>query len=55
MLDQRLSDRLQTKSVKQSIVSSIARDFNLTPILAEAYFSQISDYFLWTLPHLIDS
>ena len=46
MLDQRLSDRLQTKSVKQSIVSSIARDFNLTPILAEAYFSQISDYFL---------
>jgi Protein of unknown function (DUF1670) len=46
MLDQPLSDRLQSKSVKQSIVSSIARDFNLTPILAEAYFSQISDYFL---------
>jgi hypothetical protein len=46
MLDQSLSDRLQSKSVKQSIVSSIARDFNLTPILAEAYFSQISNYFL---------
>ena len=46
MLDQPLSSRLQSKSVKQSIVSSIARDFNLTPILAEAYFSQISDYFL---------
>ena len=46
MLDQPLSDRLQSKSVKQSIISSIARDFNLTPILAEAYFSQISDYFL---------
>jgi hypothetical protein len=46
MLDQPLSDRLQSKSVKQSIVSSIARDFNLTPILAEAYFSQISEYFL---------
>ena len=46
MLDQPLSARLQSKSVKQSIVSSIARDFNLTPILAEAYFSQISDYFL---------
>jgi hypothetical protein len=45
MLDQPLSDRLQSKSVKQSIISSIARDFNLTPILAEAYFSQISDYF----------
>jgi len=46
MLDQPLSARLQSKTVKQSIVSSIARDFNLTPILAEAYFSQISDYFL---------
>jgi hypothetical protein len=46
MIDQRLSQRLQSKSVKQSIISSIARDFNLTPILAEAYFNQISDYFL---------
>jgi hypothetical protein len=46
MLDQLLSERLQSKSIKQSIVSSIARDFNLTPILAEAYFTQISDYFL---------
>jgi hypothetical protein len=46
MLDQPLTARLQSKSVKQSIISSIARDFNLTPILAEAYFSQISDYFL---------
>lgn len=46
MLDQALSDRLRSKSIKQSIISSIARDFNLTPILAEAYFNQISDYFL---------
>jgi hypothetical protein len=46
MLDQPLTARLQSKSVKQSIIASIARDFNLTPILAEAYFSQISDYFL---------
>jgi hypothetical protein len=46
MLDQPLSARLESKSVKKSIISSIARDFNLTPILAEAYFSQISDYFL---------
>jgi hypothetical protein len=46
MLDQPLTARLQSKSVKQSIIASIARDFNLTPILAEAYFSQISDYFV---------
>ncbi len=46
MLDQPLSGRLQSKSVKQSIVSTIARDFSLTPVLAEAYFSQISNYFL---------
>ena len=46
MLDQPLSARLESKSVRKSIISSIARDFNLTPILAEAYFSQISDYFL---------
>jgi len=46
MLDSTLVSRLKSKSVRQSIISSIARDFNLTPILAEAYFSQISDYFL---------
>ena len=44
--DQNLSSRLQSKTVRQSIISSIARDFNLTKILAEAYFKQISDYFL---------
>lgn len=41
-----LVDRLKTKSVKNSIVNNIASDFNLTPILAEAYFNQIKDYFL---------
>jgi hypothetical protein len=46
MSDQPLADRLKSKSIKQSIVTSIAKDFNLTPILAEAYFNQISDYFL---------
>ncbi len=46
MLDSTLVARLRSKSVRQSIIASIARDFNLTPILAEAYFSQISDYFL---------
>ena len=45
-LDQSLSNRLQSKTVKQSIITSIAKDFNLTRILAEAYFSQISDCFL---------
>lgn len=39
-------DRLKSKSVKNSIINNIARDFNLTPILAEAYFNQIKDYFL---------
>ena len=46
MLDQRVADRLKSKTVRQSIITSIARDFNLTPLLAEAYFSQISEYFL---------
>ncbi len=45
-LSQNLSSRLQSKTVRQSIISSIAKDFNLTRILAEAYFNQISDYFL---------
>lgn len=41
-----LITRLQTKSIQQSIITNIARDFNLTPILAEAYFHQIKGYFL---------
>lgn len=40
------SKRLQSKSVKNSIVNKIASDFNLTPILAEAYFNQVKDYFI---------
>jgi hypothetical protein len=46
MLDKEVTKRLQTKSVQQSIITNLAKDFNLTPILAEAYFSQISNYFL---------
>jgi hypothetical protein len=46
MLDKTLSDRLTSKSVKQSIITSISKDFNLTPLLAEAYFNQVKDYFL---------
>ena len=39
------AERLKSKSVKNSIINNIARDFNFTPILAEAYFNQIKDYF----------
>lgn len=45
-MDQTLAARLQSKSIKNSIINNIAKDFNLTPILAEAYFSQIKEYFL---------
>lgn len=45
-MDPLLQKRLQSKSVKNSIVNKIASDFNLTPILAEAYFNQIKDYFI---------
>jgi hypothetical protein len=45
MVKKSVSDRLTTKTVKQSIVTNIAKDFNLTPLLAEAYFNQISEYF----------
>jgi hypothetical protein len=44
-MDKSLSERLLAKSVKNAIVTNIARDFNLTPILAEAYFNQIKNYF----------
>lgn len=46
MLDSTLSDRLTSKSVKQSIIANISKDFNLTPLLAEAYFNQVKGYFL---------
>lgn len=39
------SDRLKSKTVKNSIINNIARDFNLAPIFAEAYFNQIITYF----------
>jgi len=39
------ADRLKSKSVKNSIINNIARDFNLSPIFAEAYFKQIVTYF----------
>lgn len=39
------ADRLKRKSAREAIIHAIGRDFNLTPILAEAYFSQISTLF----------
>ena len=37
--------RLESKSAKAAIVQKIATDFNLMPIIAEAYYKQISSYF----------
>ena len=37
--------RLRTKTAREAIVHAIGRDFNLTPIIAEAYFSQVASYF----------
>lgn len=45
MVDQAVSSRLKSKTVEHSIITNIARDFNLTPLLAEAYFNQIKAYF----------
>ena len=44
-MNKSLSERLLAKSVKNAIVTNISKDFNLTPILAEAYFNQIKNYF----------
>ena len=44
-MDHLFKQRLKSKSVENSIINSIAEDFNLTPILAEAYFKQIQNYF----------
>lgn len=38
-------NRLETKSARGAIIQKISSDFNLTPILAEAYYQQISTYF----------
>jgi len=37
--------RLESKTVRNAIIEKISEDFNLTPIIAEAYFRQISGYF----------
>ena len=37
--------RLKSKNARDAIIQHISEDFNLTPIIAEAYFNQISSYF----------
>ncbi len=45
-MDRQLAQRLKSKSVKNAIIGQISEAFNLTPLLAEAYFNQIKGYFL---------
>jgi len=37
--------RLESKNAKNAIIQKLAADFNLYPIIAEAYYSQVSHYF----------
>lgn len=37
--------RIESKTAKAAIIGKIATDFNLMPIIAEAYYKQISSYF----------
>ena len=45
-MESQLAKRLKSKSVKSAIIGQISEAFNLTPLLAEAYFNQIKGYFL---------
>ena len=37
--------RLESKNARNAIIQKLAVDFNLTPIIAEAYYQQFSVYF----------
>jgi hypothetical protein len=37
--------RLKSKNARNAIIQHISEDFNLMPIMAEAYFNQVSTYF----------
>ncbi len=37
--------RLESKTAKNAIIQKLATDFNLTPIIAQAYYQQFSHYF----------
>ena len=38
-------NRLESKNARAAIIQKISADFNLMPIVAEAYYQQISTYF----------
>ena len=38
-------NRLESKNARAAIIQKISADFNLSPIVAEAYYKQISSYF----------
>jgi hypothetical protein len=37
--------RLESKNAKNAIIQKLSQDFNLTPIIAEAFYKQVSIYF----------
>ena len=37
--------RLKSKEARAAIVQKLGTDFNLTPIIAEAYYQQVAQYF----------
>ncbi len=37
--------RLKSKNAKNAIIQKLSQDFNLTPIIAEAFYQQVSTYF----------
>ena len=38
-------NRLESKNARAAIIQKISADFNLMPLVAEAYYKQISTYF----------
>ncbi len=38
-------NRLESKNARAAIIQKISSDFNLMPLVAEAYYKQISTYF----------
>ena len=38
-------NRLQSKTARAAIIQKLSSDFNLMPIIAEAYYKQIASYF----------
>ena len=39
-------NRLESKNARAAIIQKISADFNLMPLVAEAYYKQISTYFV---------